>query len=298
MYLLRLAVAITILLSSSIVVAGKETDAKIDVLDARMQRIERVVNNEALLSLAKRVEDLQRQVQVLRGENERLAHELNALKTRQREQYLEIDSRLQGLSGTPPGTSSVTNVPTASTVPQNSTTAVQSANAGEAISATSTPSANASGVTAAASVTSVGAATSSGTTVSETASTDAAQDYKNAFTLLKQGKYDDSIVAFNYFLQNHPDSKYAANAQYWLAEANYVSKRYPQALTEFSKVINLHPASSKVPDAKLKLGFTYYELEKYEEARIELTRLRAQFPNSSVATLAEQRLERMSRENH
>ena len=46
------------------------------------------------------------------------------------------------------------------------------------------------------------------------------------------------------------------------------------------------------------LGFTYYELEKYEEARVELTRLRAQFPNSSVATLAQQRLERMSREGN
>ena len=69
------------------------------------------------------------------------------------------------------------------------------------------------------------------------------KDYKNAFTLLKQGKYDDSIVAFNGFLQTHSDSKYASNAQYWLAEANYVSKKYPQALTEFSKVIEQYPAS-------------------------------------------------------
>jgi len=53
-----------------------------------------------------------------------------------------------------------------------------------------------------------------------------------------------------------------------------------------------------VADAKLKLGFTHYELGQYEESRIELTRLRAQFPNSSVASLAQQRLERMAREGH
>lgn len=294
MYILRLTIAIAIILSNSVAIAGKETDAKIDSLDARMQRIERVVDNQALLNMAKRIEDLQRQVQVLRGENERLAHELSTLKLRQREHYLELDSRLQGSSGT----ANEASMPIASSATPDNTTAAQSTLTTEIIptqsattQATSTPSTSATVATA-------GAVATSGTTVSATASTDAAQDYKNAFTLLKQGKYDDSIVAFESFLQTHPGSKYAANAQYWLAEANYVSKRYPQALTEFTKVINQYPVSSKVPDAKLKLGFTYYELEKYEEARVELTRLRAQFPNSSVATLAQQRLERMSREGH
>lgn len=294
MYIFRLTIAIAIILSSSVAIAGKETDTKIDSLDARMQRIERVVDNQALLNMAKRIEDLQRQVQELRGENERLAHELSTLKLRQREQYLELDSRMQGSSGT----ANAVSTPIASSATQNNTTAAQTTLTTEIIpaqrettEATSIPSTSATVATA-------GAATTSGTTVSETASTDAAQDYKNSFTLLKQGKYDDSIVAFESFLQTHPGSKYAANAQYWLAEANYVSKRYPQALTEFTKVINQYPVSSKVPDAKLKLGFTYYELEKYEEARVELTRLRAQFPNSSVATLAQQRLERMSREGY
>ena len=294
MYLLRLFLVIMIILSSSIAIAGKETDAKVDSLDARMQRIERVVDNQALLNMAKRIEDLQRQVQELRGENERLAHELNNLKIRQREQYLEIDSRLQGSTGT----ANAASMPIASSETQNNTAATQSTLTTERISTQSAATETTTTPSTSATVATADAVTTSGTTVSATASTDAAQDYKNAFTLLKKGKYDDSIVAFESFLQTHPGSKYAANAQYWLAEANYVSKRYPQALTEFSKVINQYPVSSKVPDAKLKLGFTYYELEKYEEARVELTRLRAQFPNSSVAALAQQRLERMSREGH
>ena len=131
----------------------------------------------------------------------------------------------------------------------------------------------------------------------ETAS-EVVEEYKNAFTLLKSGKYDDSIASFESFLRKHPDSKYAANAQYWLAEANYVTRRYPQALVEFSAVVTKYPASSKLADARLKLAFTHYELGQFEEARAELTRLRAQFPNSSVASLAQERLGRMSREGN
>ncbi len=284
--MIKLLVAVALMLVSTIVVADKATDAKVNALDARMQRIERVVDNQALLNMAQRIEALQREVQELRGENERLVHEINTLKTRQREQYLDIDRRLQS-STSVPGTASI---PASSGVSVTNTEGMQSQDVTQSPPTSLPPSAT--------STSSQIETTTSGTTVATVASSDAAQDYKNAFTLLKQGKYDDSIVAFGSFLQTHPDSKYAANAQYWLAEANYVSKRYPQALSEFSKVVNKYPASSKVADARLKLGFTHYELGQYEEARVELTRLRAQFPNSTVASLAQQRLERMSREGH
>ncbi len=284
--MIKLLVAVALMLVSTIVVADKATDAKVNALDARMQRIERVVDNQALLNMAQRIEALQREVQELRGENERLVHEINTLKTRQREQYLDIDRRLQS-STSVPGTASI---PASSGVSVTNTEGMQSQDVTQSPPTSLPPSAT--------STSSQIETTTSGTTVATVASSDAAQDYKNAFTLLKQGKYDDSIVAFGSFLQTHPDSKYAANAQYWLAEANYVSKHYPQALSEFSKVVNKYPASSKVADARLKLGFTHYELGQYEEARVELTRLRAQFPNSTVASLAQQRLERMSREGH
>ena len=300
MNLIKLLVAVALMLVSTIVTADKATDAKVNALDARMQRIERVVDNQALLNLAKRIEALQREVQELRGENEQLVHEINTLKTRQREQYLDIDRRLQSSSGVPEAAS----IPASREMAVTDTTVTQSQEVTQSPptsvppSTTSTSSQVEITTPRTTQIETTTPGTTSGTTVATIASSDAAEDYKNAFTLLKQGKYDDSIVAFGSFLQTHPDSKYAANAQYWLAEANYVSKRYPQALSEFSKVVNKYPASSKVADARLKLGFTHYELGQYEEARVELTRLRAKFPNSTVASLAQQRLERMSREGH
>lgn len=258
----------------TLVYAHKSNNERLDSVDARLQRLERVNTNQALVNMSQRIDALKREIQLLRGENEQLTHELNQLKTRQREQFLELDRRMRSTSPSSiNGTVNSDGMTLDNSVTSSSTDAVTN-DSGKQV------------------------ATTTGTVVSGTTSNEAAQDYKNAFTLLKQGKYDDSIVAFNGFLLTHSNSKYASNAQYWLAEANYVSKRYPQALTEFSKVIEKYPASSKVADARLKLGFTYYELGQYDESRSELTKLRAQFPNSSVASLAQQRLERMAREGH
>lgn len=270
---LKLMVTLVLMQVSTMAVAHKANNERLDALDARMQRVERIANSEALVNLSQRINALQREIQQLRGENEQLTHELNTLKTRQREQFLDIDRRLQTSGSITNDSSSADGVLLNNDSVNQTQTSDVAANTDQQI------------------------ATTSGTTVSSGAN-DAAEDYKNAFTLLKQGKYDDSITAFNGFLASHSQSKYASNAQYWLAEANYVSKRYPQALSEFTKVIEQYPASSKVADAKLKLGFTHYELGQYEESRVELTRLRAQFPNSSVASLAQQRLERMAREGH
>ena len=272
-FLVKLLVTLALMQVSTVAFGHKANNVRLDAMETRMLRVERAANNEALLKLSQRINAMQSEIQQLRGENEQLAHELNTLKTRQREQFLDLDRRMQSSNSNIIDSGSISNgSATTESVLINNSTAGQSSD--------------------------VPTSDNKQMATATTTSNDAAQDYKNAFTLLKQGKYDESIVAFTGFLQTHSQSKYASNAQYWLAEANYVSKRYPQAQAEFSKVIEQYPASSKVADAKLKLGFTYYELGQYEQSRVELTRLRAQFPNSSVASLAQQRLDRMAREGH
>ena len=263
--------------------AEEVTDATVSALSARMQKIEQALNNQALLDMAQRVATLQREVRELRGQNERLLYELNSIKTLQREQYLAMERRLQS-GPSPSHTAGAAGSLDGTALGQTGDTAVPGIPGAEAplVAITSEPVEEAL----------------SGQVVSPETASEVAEDYKNAFTLLKSGKYDDSIAAFESFLRKHPDSKYAANAQYWLAEANYVTRRYPQALVEFSVVVSKYPASSKLADARLKLAFTHYELGQFQEARAELTRLRAQFPNSSVASLAQKRLERMSREGN
>jgi tol-pal system protein YbgF len=70
---------------------------KLDELDQRVGSIERVVRNESLLQIATEIDILRDEVRELRGQAEALQHESESAATRQRDQYLDLDQRLQSL---------------------------------------------------------------------------------------------------------------------------------------------------------------------------------------------------------
>lgn len=70
---------------------------KLDELDQRVGTIERVVRNESLLQIAAELELLRNEVRELRGNADALQHEAEGAATRQRDQYLDLDQRLQSL---------------------------------------------------------------------------------------------------------------------------------------------------------------------------------------------------------
>jgi tol-pal system protein YbgF len=86
------------------------------------------------------------------------------------------------------------------------------------------------------------------------------ENYEAAFELLKQQRYEAAAAAFGQFLQRYPGSQLAGNAQYWLAEAYYVTDEFEEALTQFRIVLSKYPRSRKLPDALLKIGYSNYEL--------------------------------------
>ena len=121
------------------------------------------------------------------------------------------------------------------------------------------------------------------------------QEYDAAFNLMKVGQYDKAVKAFRAFLAKHPDSGLADNAQYWIAEGNYVLRNYKLALEEFAKVLE-YPQSTKAADAQLKIGYAHYELGAYDKARKALTEAQQRYPGTTVAKLAAVRLEKMTKE--
>jgi len=123
-------------------------------------------------------------------------------------------------------------------------------------------------------------------------------NYQAAFELLKEQRYEPAAMAFGQFLISYPDSQLADNAQYWLAESYYVTDKFVDALDQFSVVINEYPQSRKVPDALLKMGYCTYELERWDDARAALNRVKADYPDTTAARLADQRLKRMTDEGH
>jgi tol-pal system protein YbgF len=121
-------------------------------------------------------------------------------------------------------------------------------------------------------------------------------NYQAAFELLKEQRYEPAALAFQQFLVAFPDSELADNAQYWLAESHYVTQQFEQALGEFRVVIETFGSSRKVPDALLKMGYCNYELKRWDAARGSLTRVQRDYPETTAARLAGQRLERMDEE--
>ncbi len=249
------------LLLGSLVVAGcaalpTEEDPvqlRLTDMEARLIRVERMLDSQSLAMLASEVDQLQREAQQLRGEIESLQFEFEQAQDRQRQQYLDLDDRVQlmesrtGQLGLP------------------------------------TPVGDSSG----------GAAGSLAPGTLPLPGAGDRANYQAAFELLKEGRYDESGNAFRQFLVSFPDSPLADNAQYWLAETDYVNRRFREALPQFQRVLDQYPDSRKYPDALLKIGYTNYELQNWGAAREALQRVVDEFADTTAARLAQQRLERM-----
>ncbi len=122
------------------------------------------------------------------------------------------------------------------------------------------------------------------------------QGYEAAFELLKSGRYDEAKAAFSDYTAAYPTGTFSDNANFWLAEAHYVTGDYPAALAQFQKVITDFPQSSKVADAWMKVGYCQYELQAYDEARTALEAVVNSYPDTTPARLAQQRLQQMAGE--
>ncbi len=121
-------------------------------------------------------------------------------------------------------------------------------------------------------------------------------NYRAAFELVKEQRYDEAETAFREFLESFPDSTNAPNARYWLGETYYVRQEFEAALESFETVVEEYPTSRKVVDALLKIGYCNYELERWDAAKSALVRVQSEYPDTTAARLAGQRLERMQTE--
>lgn len=208
---------------------------------------------------------LQQEVQELRGMVEEQSHQLNRLARDQKEQYIDLDRRVAGLSaggvapveatgGTQPGTSSF-----------------PSAGAGTGQTATPVvPTPAAGGATVAA----------------VPGSASEREAYQQAFDLMKARQFDQSIAAFNRLIVDYPNGQYAPNAFYWLGELHLAQQNTELARQAFMQVINLYPDHPKVPDTLYKLGVAYHRLGDTDRALEYFNQVRSQYPQSSAAGLA------------
>ena len=206
---------------------------RLDSLESRMNGVERQLENQGLVEMSRQLDALAEQMRQLRGDIDELQHSLDQARAQQRDQYVDLDTRLRAAEA--------------------ALTAAQSGIAGGSPEA----------------------------------------EYQAAFSLLKDGKYDEASTALKDFVAKYPQHELAPNAMYWLGEAHYVRRDYPAALAAFEGLLQDYPGNRKTPDALLKVGYCQAELKRPGPARTALARVIQEFPDSQAATEAKARLDRL-----
>ncbi|PPU98560.1 tol-pal system protein YbgF [Xanthomonas populi] len=219
------------------------------------------VNNDLLNQLQQARSDLQG----LRATVEQLQHDNEQLKQQSKDQYLDLDGRLNRLEGAggatvPPATGSVTPAPAPAARP--------------AAAATSEKPPSVHGDPGTLSV-----------------SNEERTAYNVAFDALKNGKYDDASQLFLSFLELYPNGVYTPNALYWLGESYYATRNFPLAEAQFRDLVGRYPTHDKASGGLLKLGLSQYGEGKNDEAQQTLQQVASQYPGSDAARVAQERLQ-------
>jgi len=113
----------------------------------------------------------------------------------------------------------------------------------------------------------------------------AAATYENAFSLLKQEKYDMAEREFQVFLNQYPNHSLAGNAKYWLGETYYVRGDFEKAARLFAEGFQKYPNNSKSADNLLKLGMSLAALDKKDDACVALSQIEKEGFKASAPVL-------------
>jgi tol-pal system protein YbgF len=114
--------------------------------------------------------------------------------------------------------------------------------------------------------------------------------YDAALSLFKTGDYKNAGTAFFNFLRIYPQSGFAGSANYWLGNAYYAQRDYRSAIASHQTVVQFFSDNPKAPDALLNIASCYTELKDKAAAKKTMETLVAQYPDSTAARTAKERL--------
>ena len=228
-------------------------------LEDRLTALETQLKSQGLVDLFSQVEQVRSDIARLRGQVEVLTYELEQAQKRQRDLYVDLDTRVRKLetsapaaadANPPPGVPSAGNIPAAPPVnpPPGAAPPVRPDPAAEQ------------------------------------------RAYDAALDQFKRGDFQGAIGGFSNFVKTYPRSPLAASAQYWVGNAQYARKDYKGSIAAQRALISAYPDSPKVPDALLNVASAQSDLNDNLAARRTLEELIAKYPQSEAAAKAKQRL--------
>ena len=279
------------------------------VTGQKLAQAESGPSNRGVVQLLNQVEALNGELNRLRGQMEVLANDVSNAQKRQRDMYVDLDTRLRRIE---PGSASKKDQDTiavleerirkleqgsatAATIPQPvaSTTATTSVNPPPPAA---TPAAAQASSTAAISNPAAAPAPSSSLPSASLSATDQAaiqRTYDNAYSNYRLSDYLSAIRGFDSFLKSYPKHPLAPNAQYWIGESYSHLRQYREAIEAERRLLGMYPESAKVPDALLIIGTAESSLGDNPAARKTFEELIAKYPGNESAEKAKGRLAKL-----
>jgi len=241
---------------------SNDNDKKIPQIEAQVKRLEHKLSSSSLVYMLDQLKQLEAEVRFLRGQVEVLGNQLSESRKLQQEMYLDLDERMQDKGQ---GRTAETRLGGDDDLQraklQNGQQTVDAATEVE-----TSPEQNAA--------------------------------YEKAVNKLQNGQYVEAIDAFTAFIENYSKGNNLANAHYWLAEAYYVRREFGLANEYYHQLIDKFPSNSKIHEAHLKTGFIEYEMKNWFQSKAILNRVVDNYPDSSVARLARERLNYIDKLGH
>lgn len=244
--------------------------------------------NRGVIELMNQVESVNVELKRLRGELEVLTNALDNAQRRQKDMYLDLDTRLRRLEGgtdaaqqdkaradletrlkrleaalaaregavSAPAPATTAAVPTPTPPSPPTPPSVQSPSSGGSANEAATPR----------------------------------RAYDAALAAYRAGDYQGAIAAFDAFVKRNPRDALAPNAQYWIGDSWFNLRDFRAAANAQQALVATYPDSAKVPDALLNLASSQFALGDTAASRKTLEEVVARFPQSDAAEKARQRL--------
>jgi tol-pal system protein YbgF len=114
--------------------------------------------------------------------------------------------------------------------------------------------------------------------------------YEEGKSLFDQRKYREAADSLRSYLREEPKGTNAAAAQFYIGESLYSEKRYEEAILEYQKVVQGFPKSSQVPTSLLKQGLSFQALNDGASAKLLYQKVVNTYPKSYAAGVARERL--------
>jgi len=236
-------------------------------LEERMTALEGQLKSQGLVELFGQLEQMRAEVSRLRGQIEVLTYEQDQQQKRQRDLYIDLDSRLRKIEGMAASAPPSAPAPAGTLAPGASSGSLPPM--APPVAAASAP---------------VPVAAAPAAVTGEQRAYDAALDQ------FKAGSYPAAITSFAAFVKAYPKSPLAPSAQFWIGSAQFAQKEYRASIASQRQLVAAYPDSAKVPDALLSVATAQFEMGDSATSRRTLEDLIKRYPQSEAAARARQRL--------